>query len=300
MTKKTSNTWDDLYQLENKASFKLRKALSPFYESVKNCYELGVELPTLIPEEQQWLDISFSYLYLKRSLTDLREIWKLLLQGYTSQAATLAASAYEHALITACMAGSREMSEKLDNMDSLEFPWRVAELCQRLARQTHEEFTSQGTKVSEEKYEMWWRAVYGYYKWLCKIKHPTLTSVAYDSVQNQTLKVDWAQSLVKITPNFSEDDFPNKCFIIFVAVHLINEAIHRLGFVSGINPEDEKVKSWMNRFYPRRREVWEVYKRVVGEEHTFAIDISYSKLADEWWEYKQRDEDNSDSGKQDE
>ena len=99
--------WQACANMEEVSQPQLLMSLEPFSKPVIDCYEVGVQAPTLKGKRHHDLDITYSALFLKRALTDLRVVWKLLSVGYTSQAAVVAAALFEHALVVNSLAGSK-------------------------------------------------------------------------------------------------------------------------------------------------------------------------------------------------
>jgi len=100
--KDSRGLWDALATLELSSAPKIAKALKPFSRPVTDCYECGVEVPTLSGKHKNTADLRVAGLFLKRVLNDLRATWDLLLLGYTSQAGSVAAAAFENTLIISC------------------------------------------------------------------------------------------------------------------------------------------------------------------------------------------------------
>lgn len=151
--------------------------LSPLERAFKLTYECGVEAPTLASTRHNDLDIRVASLFLKRTLNDLRCTWVLLAMGYTSQSAAVAASLWENALAVACIAGHPDRAQKAAKAKGGDLPWPPMQLAKTCAAD------QTGDRGSE--YELRWREHYGPYKWLCKIKHPTLKSVLHDAFSAQ-------------------------------------------------------------------------------------------------------------------
>jgi hypothetical protein len=88
--------WEGLTNQELHAGSLLRSRLHPTESVVKDCYEcalLAFCLPTR--SRQASSDIVVAGLFMKRCLNQLRAVWLLLNQGYTSEAAAVAASLFE-------------------------------------------------------------------------------------------------------------------------------------------------------------------------------------------------------------
>jgi hypothetical protein len=87
--------WEAYDDLELSARETVTSQLMVFLPIVKNCYELGVQAPTLKCPRKSERDMLVAGLFLKKSLNDFRSVWILLTTGYTSQAAAVAASMFE-------------------------------------------------------------------------------------------------------------------------------------------------------------------------------------------------------------
>ena len=97
--------WLACDQMEAAAEVALENQLSQFEPAIRDCYEAGVQIPTLASKRYGQHDILFSALLLKKALNDLHAVWILACFGYTSQAAAVAATLYENALTASCLAG---------------------------------------------------------------------------------------------------------------------------------------------------------------------------------------------------
>ncbi len=116
--KDSHGLWNALSALEIASTSQVAKMLKPFSLPVTDCYECGVEALTLSCKHENTKDMRVAGLFLKRLLNDLRAVWNLLLLGYTSQAGSVAAAAFENALITSCVAGNIRRAEKFWNCKS--------------------------------------------------------------------------------------------------------------------------------------------------------------------------------------
>lgn len=89
--------WRALPDLEERARELIAFDLRDLEPHVARAYALAVEAPTLsaAPAKRSALPA----LYLKRCLGDINAVWQLVLKGHTAQAATIAASLWEHARI---------------------------------------------------------------------------------------------------------------------------------------------------------------------------------------------------------
>src|SRR5262249_19786505 len=105
--------WQMLEDLEHFAARKMKEQLGCFEAAFSLCAEAGAEVPTLAHAQHGSLRLKFSALFLKRVLNDLRSVWIMLIRGYTSQAASVAASLFENSLAVQCIAGHNGRASRL-------------------------------------------------------------------------------------------------------------------------------------------------------------------------------------------
>jgi hypothetical protein len=204
--------------------------LEPFVRPITDCYECGVEVPTLPCKNETTKDIGVAALFLKRSLNDLRATWNLLILGYTSQAGSVAAAAFENALAISCIAGSISRAEQfLQSKSGL--PWFVADLCRMQASKTRE-----GAH--------YWEALYSQYEWLCKVKHPTIPSALHDAL---SVSLTGSEYIVMGAPDTRIEDLPSKAFILSVTILRVIEAIRSFALARRLDFEKPNAVSWQNR-----------------------------------------------------
>jgi len=235
--------WDLLSALENAQTPELVRALKPFAQLTANCYECGVEVPTLPHKHGKTADINVAGLFLKRSLNDLRAIWNLLAMGYTSQAGAVAASAFENALVVTCVAGNLDRSNKLLKSESVELPWSVADMCKMHIQQLNENRKS-SKAYSEKGFEDSWTALYAHYVWLCMVKHPTVQSAVHDAF---SIKIDEHQYGIMAAPDTRPEDLPNKAMVLVVTINRIVNTIDDFAKAYGVDNKDPRVVSWQRR-----------------------------------------------------
>lgn len=235
--------WDLLSTLERAEAPKLAKALKPFAQLTANCYECGIEVPTLPHKHRKTADISVAGLFLKRSLNDLRAIWNLLVSGYTSQAGAVAASAFENTLVVTCVAGNLDRANEFLKSKSGELPWSVVDMCKMHIQQLDE--NRKKPKVySEREFENSWSALYAHYVWLCMVKHPTMQSAVHDAF---SVKIDKHQYGIMAAPDTRAKDLPNKAMVLVVTINRIVNAIHRFAQAYEVDTKDSRVVSWQQR-----------------------------------------------------
>src|ERR1700688_3396925 len=169
------DTWDILDQLEDRACEALRahELLYNFAAILRACYALAIEIPRL-PESKAFLEkksLRIAALFLKRALNDLRATWLLIERGYTSQAASVAASLWEHALTARSVAGNEPRAEQCCADRDGDLPWTPTALASMYAESVAKEGEQRTTQEL---------LVYSFYHWLCRVKHPTMQSVTHD------------------------------------------------------------------------------------------------------------------------
>lgn len=283
MTRKDAvGLWKSSFAMEASASLKLAEMLNPFQKPVEICYECGVEVPTLkCKRNNKEKDLRVSSLFLKRTLNDLRAIWHSLLLGYTSQAGTIAAAAFENALIASCVAGNIDRADKLLTCESVDSPWSVVELCKMKAKQMQKEAEIVEETFAEKDFDLAWMGIYGAYKWLCRIKHPTLPSALHDAF---SASVESKEFVVMAAPDIREEDLPNKFTILAITVSRIHDAIRNFAFAIEADHDDPRVIFWrerLNTIIPSSVEAYESAKFLLP------FDIKHSRLAKEYANLKQ-------------
>jgi len=243
--KDSHGLWNALSALEIASTPQIAKMLKPFSQPVTDCYECGVEVPTLSCKREKGMDIRVSGLFLKRLLNDLRATWDLLLLGYTSQAGSVAAAAFENALITSCVAGNIRRAEKFLNCKSGGSPWSVVDLCKMYTRQLREKSKKSGSTSVDLEDETYWKVLYSLYRWLCKLKHPTIPSALHDAF---SVSLDGDEYIVMAAPDTRMEDLPSKAFILTVTTLKVKEAIESFALARELDFEKPNVISWQKRF----------------------------------------------------
>jgi hypothetical protein len=241
--KDSRGLWLALSAVELADSPKIAKMLKPFHEPIQDCYECGVEVPTLSCKRKKGLNIAVTGLFLKRVLNDLRAVWNLLLLGYTSQAGSVAAAAFENALIVSCVAGNIQRAEKLSSSAGSS-PWKVANLCKMFTHQLNERKLAGKTSSALED-DSYWKVLYSQYKWLCKVKHPTISSATHDAF---SVSLDGDEYIIMAAPDTRIEDLPSKAFILSVTILRVTEAIESFALAREIDYKDDRAVSWQERF----------------------------------------------------
>ncbi len=242
--------WGELSQMEVSATLTLADKLKTFAPIIRDCYECALWVP-MLPRIAKKLspDLWGASLLLKRCMTDLRAIWVLILCGYTSQAASVTASLFETALLASCMCGDHTFAKKCIASSSVELPGPQA-LCQEFARKT----------CSPAEFEEIWVSLYGHYKWLCKIKHPTFASAMYDALSATVPGKDGY--VVMAVPDLRDEDIPVKAMILTIGISrtksLVDRFVEALGEHSD-SPEWERFRERQSGINTQFDTVFEQY-----------------------------------------
>lgn len=236
--------WQVLSAVELADSPKIAKMLKPFHEPVQDCYECGVEVPTLSCKREKGLDITVTALFLKRVLNDLRAIWNLLMLGYTSQAGSVAAAAFENAFIIICVADNEDRAKKLLSSKSSRSPWSVAELCKMYTSQLEREGNELKKRSADLKGAAFSEILYAQYQWLCNLKHPTIPSVLHDAFSVSLIGDEYT---IMAAPDTRMEDLPSKTFVLTVTVLHITEAIESFALARKLDDKDSNVIAWKKR-----------------------------------------------------
>jgi len=243
--KDSHGLWLALSAVELVDSPKIAEMLKPFQKPVTDCYECGVEVPTLSYKRAKGLDIGVTALFLKRLLNDLRATWNLLLLGYTSQAGSVAAAAFENAFIIDCVAGNIPRAKKMLANKSGGSPWSVADLCKMYTRQLKKANKKSGEASTDLEDENYWEVLYSQYEWLCKLKHPTLPSALHDA---QSVSLTGDEYIIMAAPDTRIEDLPSKAFILTVTALRVKEAIGSFALARELDYKHPNVISWKKRF----------------------------------------------------
>jgi len=233
--------WDGCSEMEKAAMRVLSAQLAPFETPLRNCYEAGVQAPTLPGKRHKAEDMRLAALFLKRTLTDLRGVWLFTHLGYTSQAASVAAVLCEHALAVNYLAGSVNNAKELLRNKTGDLPWSVAQLSKALSRQ-HNLEVERGQKKPRHKSD--WREIYSAYKFLCKMKHPTLRSTMHDAFSATVKGVEF---VVMAAPDVREEDLPLKATILAISISRCYQAVRQFAIALKCDSHSEYYKSFIDR-----------------------------------------------------
>lgn len=223
--------WRATSQMEDGAREMLQPWLSQFQPAVEACYEAGVYAPMLWREVERPEHVRCAALFHKKALTDYRAGWLLLSIGYTSAAAAVFASLWENALTVCHVITTPGSVTEIRKHPEGDVPWKPMELAKHQARRLTADEVKSDLK---DAYEATWREVYGPYKWLCKIKHPTVRSAAHDAF-SASVKED--EFVVMAAPDVRESDRVTKALLLMIATARLSDATS--AFVGGITADHE-------------------------------------------------------------
>lgn len=213
-TDRATGLWIANDGMEASAIALLRPLLGPLEPLARDAYEAAVEAPT-IPSNGEASRDREAAVFLRRALVDFRGMWVLLRTGYTSPAAAVAASLWEHSLTAVALLSDKGKAQPLP--DSGDAPWTPTELATFLER--HQGDTRPAN-------------AYAAYKWLCKIKHPTLRSSLHDSGASAASDGSF---VVMSVPDTRAEDAPVKRTIAMLSLARLTSAAET--FVEAREPD---------------------------------------------------------------
>ncbi|MEY2479170.1 MAG: hypothetical protein QOI04_97 [Verrucomicrobiota bacterium] len=254
------DAWNRLDDIEDTARAKLSQQLVAFEGPFRDTYEAGVIAPVLRAEAFTTADVRCAALHFKRVLNDLRSVWLLLASGYTSQAASVAASLYENALGTVCLTISPRNVETYLASESGELPWAPIKMAKMVVEH---EGHAPGTKDFENQ----WRALYAHYVWLCQTKHPTMPSAVHDSSASAVRD----GYVVMALPNVHAQDLPLKAQIAIISLHRTHESIQAFLTAFGFKEEPPNTYRFAERFSRAKDTAWNAYEPFLERRNPISI-----------------------------
>lgn len=207
--------WAQLPDLEAMSQATVDAGLRGWEELVIACLEAGMLAPMVPTSKPMDMRLVTAAPFLKCALDDLRATWLLIHRGYTAQAASVAASLFENALVAAVIAGSTDLANQARKSKDGEIPWGAKELCQLDEKREMAISKVNGKPYTQKMYEDGWTISYFHYKWLCQVKHPTWQAAIH--ALKSTL-VNEKEFAVRPGPNNLDDDLQVKARVIAVAL----------------------------------------------------------------------------------
>lgn len=251
--------WDRLSGLEFVAQGRIAVKLTAFEPPFRDAYEAGVIAPVLRSGRTPRVDLKVAALFHKRMLNDLRGVWLMLCAGYTSQAASIAASLYESSLAATCLTVSQANIDRLLQQPDGEIPWKITEMAKMVV-------TAEGKSTGSD-YENQWRALYAHYVWLCQIKHASGQSVLHDTGSTALEK----GYVVMALPNVKDEDMAVKATVAIIALHRVLDCIAAFAKALGLVepwPDDFR---FAERYVRARDSAWQAFEPYLKAKQAIGI-----------------------------
>jgi len=220
--KTVESIWAQLPDLEAMSQATVDAGLRGWEKLVIACLEAGMLAPMVPTSKPMDMRLVTAAPFLKCALDDLRATWLLIHRGYTAQAASVAASLFENALVAAVIAGSTDLANQAKKSKDGEIPWGAKELCQLDVKREMAISKVNGKPYTQKMYEDGWTISYFHYKWLCQVKHPTWQAAIH--ALKSTL-VNEKEFAVRPGPNNLDDDLQVKARVIAIALIKTLQAI---------------------------------------------------------------------------
>jgi len=256
--------WQRLDNLEAAAKTRLESQLKPFESAFRDTYEAGVIAPVLRKDAPVEADVRCAALHFKRVLNDLRSVWVLLQSGYTSQAASVAASLYENALATVCLTISKKNVQAYLKTDSGELPWSPMAMAKMVVE-------CEGNIPGTKNYENQWRALYAHYVWLCQTKHPTLPSVVHDTSASFVRE----GYVVMALPNVRPEDLPLKAQVAIISLQRAHESIDAFVNAFGLKGQQSSLHRLSECLSAAKDQAWTAYEPFLKAVNPISIHKSW-------------------------
>lgn len=221
--------------------------VASFRDLVVAYMEAGMVVATLEAQRRTGDDIRVVAMFLKRVLNDLRAVWLLLVRGYTSQAASVAAALFENALVVSVVAGNEARAREVKRVDGV--PWSTLQLTKFQAKIAQRDAEAKGKPYTPKECEELWQLTYYQYKWLCQLKHPTPQAAIHDL--GVTL-VDDRQFAVLALPDMRKENLPVKVGVLAGSLSRTFEAIKRYGLACKCDeshPKYRRFENLLNQIY---------------------------------------------------
>ena len=257
-------SWERLDTLESTARTRIASQMQAFDEAFRLTYESGVIVPVLRANGNAVLDVRPAALFFKRALNDLRAVHVLLLSGYTSQAASVAAALYENALATVCLTTSQSNADELLNAPNGKLPWSPMKMTKMVA-------TREGHAEGSKDFENSWRSLYAHYVWLCQCKHPTMQTVVHDSSATE-LESGY---VVMALPNVRDEDLSYKAMVAIHSLTRMHESIQAFAGALGYESEFPNDHRFAERFKAARDAAWEAFSPHLKAPNPVSISNSW-------------------------
>lgn len=261
----SEGSWDGLTHLEHSATHTLAVQLEAFEAAFRDTYKAGLIVPVLRAKGRSIVDVKCAALFFKRVLNDLRGVWVLLHKGYTSQAASVAASLYECALATICLTHSKENIRAFEAEPHGKIPWKPMKMAQMVVR-------AEGKAPPSKDYENGWRSLYSHYVWLCQIKHAGQDSVVHDTIASTLPARGY---VVMAIPNVKDEDIGIKAMVAIISLRRTLESIEAFATALGFGDKLPDDYRFAERFNRARESAWKAFEPHLHEVKSISIARSW-------------------------
>ncbi|WP_370598885.1 hypothetical protein NMD15_06945 [Plesiomonas shigelloides] len=234
--------WNDLAKLEILAIDKNYENLQTWDKLAEKCMNLAIKAPFLPATNTNSRSLKLSAAFLKRAMSDFRGLWILINWGYPYQAACIAASLYENALVVNCISGRDDLADLIINNTGGDVPWKPQQLAKMAAqRDLYGEIKSIPPK--DQNFDNAWKLCYRNYKLLCKMKHPTLQQVKDET--EHALNCN-GQFVVIPFPDSRDSSLGLKHLIMIIAISRIFSAAKCFAISSKCNHDNLDYKKFID------------------------------------------------------
>jgi hypothetical protein len=260
--------WAQLPDLEAMSQSTVDAGLKGWEELVTACLEAGMLAPMIPTSKPMDVRLLTAAPFLKCALDDLRATWLLIHRGYTAQAASVAASLFENALVSAVIASSGALAAQARKSKYGEIPWGAKELCQLTTKQDMDRDGSSKAKDAQKQYEDGWTISYVNYKWLCQVKHPTWQAATHAIRSTVVKKREYA---IRPGPNNLEDDVQVKARVLAVSLTKTLSAIRAFFLTLDGDEKTEEYDAFEEKFSKAYLGVMELIKKQYGKSSPIQV-----------------------------
>ncbi|WP_413491997.1 hypothetical protein [Morganella psychrotolerans] len=257
--------WNYLAHLEVGAIDRSFEDLKPWDSLAEDCMNLAIKAPFLKGKNSNTKPIKLSAAFLKRSMSDFRGAWLLINWGYPYQAACVAASLYENALVVNCLVERQDLTDEVLNNKNADVPWGAQKLCKMAA---HKDLYGNipDKFPNNEEFNLAWKLCYHNYKLLCKMKHPTLQQVADEASSALNIKGEF---VVIPLPDTRSESLALKHMLMIICISKLFSATKC--FAKAIECADDDPDH--TQFYKEALEVYSNLKNRISESKIKDISI---------------------------
>lgn len=258
--------WNYLARLEVDAIERNYEDLKPWDTLAENCMNLAIKAPFLNSLNSKAKSIHLAAAFLKRTMSDFRGTWLLLNWGYPYQAACVAASLYENALVVNCLVDRQDLVNEVLNNKNADVPWSAQKLSKMAAHKDLYGNIPDNFPETDEKFNLAWKLCYHNYKLLCKMKHPTLQQVADETGSALNKKGEFA---VIPLPDTRSESLALKHMLMIISISKLFSATKC--FAKAIECSEDDLEHKV--FYSQANQVYSELMRNIGKSKIREIAI---------------------------